>query len=84
MACFNWSDHQYVKLRRRDIVFFKFILESYDNLGYMTVVDKYEAVLKVSFSPGQRKEMENFLSGISQEIDLEILPIPIQVKEHRA
>ncbi len=65
------SQHCYLRLRRRDIAYFKFLLEAHDNLGVMTVLDKYEAVLRVSFASGREEEIQDFFKGVSRDIPLQ-------------
>jgi hypothetical protein len=69
-----WSRHLYIRIPRQEIVFFKFILEGYDNLATMTVVDKYEAILQLAFHPGQEQEVFELITGLSSEMEVELLP----------
>lgn len=66
-----WSERLYIRVHRKDIAYLKFILEGYDNLALLTVVDKYEAVLHLSYGPGRQEEILEFLEGMSKEIHLE-------------
>ena len=66
-----WSERLYIRVKRRDIAYLKFILEGYDNLALLSVVDKYEAVLHLSYAPGRLEEVQEFLDGVSKEIHLE-------------
>ncbi|MCF8104849.1 MAG: DUF4911 domain-containing protein [Desulfohalobiaceae bacterium] len=66
-----WSECLYIRVHRKDIAYLKFILEGYDNLALLTVVDKYEAVLHLSYAPGRQEEIQEFLEGVSKEIHLE-------------
>ena len=54
---------------------FRFLLEAQDNLGLMTVVDRWGAVLQVRFSPHQERDMREFLEGMQETIPFTILPI---------
>jgi hypothetical protein len=69
-ASHQWSDRVYVRVSRREIAYLRFLIESYDHLAYMTVLDKYEAVVHLTFSPDQRKEILDFLNGLGQEMSL--------------
>lgn len=71
-----WSKRKYICIPRREIVFFKFMLECEHNLALMTVVDKYEAVIKLSYSPGQVQEIEYFLDRMQEQMSLDQLPVP--------
>lgn len=71
-----WSKHLYARLPRREIAYVKFILESYDNLAYMSVIDKYEAVLQIVFSPGQKDEVQKLLHSLGSETGLTLINFP--------
>jgi hypothetical protein len=73
----RWSKRIYVKIPREEIGYFKFILESYENLCYMSVIDRFEAIIKVSFLADQLEEVKYFLNGLKQEIGLKIIYDPV-------
>ncbi|MFW5863118.1 MAG: DUF4911 domain-containing protein [Desulfohalobiaceae bacterium] len=72
----RWSQRLYLELAKKDIAFFRFLLESQDNLAYMSVVDRFTPVLKLTFSPGQAGEVEEFLESVSTELGIRLLPTP--------
>lgn len=76
MNGFQTSKHRYIHIKRSDIAYFKFLLEAHDNLGVMTVLDKYAAVLRVSFAAGCEEEMQDFFKGISQDIPVHEVRLP--------
>ena len=55
------STCMYVQIAARDVAMFRFLLEAEDNLGYMSVVDRWSAALKVVFSPHQEKALRAWL-----------------------
>lgn len=61
-----------------DIALFRFLLEGYDNLGVFTVVDKFEGILLLRYSPHLRREMKTFLKAAATEMAIEVLPAPIK------
>lgn len=71
-----WSEHLYIRIPRRDIVFFKFILEGYDNLATMTVMDKYEAILQLAFHRTQKSEVLELIQGLSSEMEISLALVP--------
>jgi hypothetical protein len=73
----KWSDRAYIRLRRRDIAYVRFILESYDHLALMSVLDKYEAVAQLTFSPQQRAEVLELIDALGREIGLRLLELPL-------
>ncbi|WP_051564525.1 DUF4911 domain-containing protein [Desulfovermiculus halophilus] len=66
----------YIRIPRREIAFFKFMLEGEHNLALMTVVDRFEAAIRLSFAPGQLQEVEDFVRRMEDEMHVERLPVP--------
>jgi hypothetical protein len=72
-----WSDRLYVRLPRPEIAYFKFILESYENLTLLSVVDRYEAIVQLRFSPDQRREILSVLKDLEDDLELTVLDLPL-------
>lgn len=72
----QWSSCVYICIKASQVCMFRFLLEAEDNLGIMTVVDRWGAVLKVRFSPDQKKEVIASLQGMKQCIEFSFLTIP--------
>jgi len=68
-----FSRKTYVQLMRKDIALFKFLLESRDNLAYLTVVDKYRAVVQVVWGYGFEDEIKEFFASAAREIFIKIV-----------
>ncbi len=51
---------------------FRYLLEAEDNLGIMTVIDRWGAVLLVRYSPHQEKELREYLQLMQKTVDFEI------------
>jgi hypothetical protein len=49
---------------------FRFLLEAEDNLGYMSVVDRWAGVLQVLFSPHQEQAVRAYLEGMREQIPM--------------
>ena len=62
-----------MQVDRKNIALFKFFLEGYDNLAYLTVVDKYKAVLQLVFSYELEKLVHDFIKNIKGEIPVKIV-----------
>lgn len=69
----DFSRRIYVQLPRKDIALFKFLLEARDNLAYLTVVDKYKAVVQMVCGYGFESEIQEFLKSTGQEIFLKVV-----------
>ncbi|MFA6811100.1 MAG: DUF4911 domain-containing protein [Desulfoplanes sp.] len=61
----TWSDHLYVEVDRSQIAMFKFILESYDNLAYLSVLDKYRAMVRLTFSPDATSTLHTLIHTLA-------------------
>jgi hypothetical protein len=65
---------KYIRVHRKDIAYFKFILESYEGMALVRTRDPNEAVVELMVAPGWEKDVEEVLRGLSKEIDFEMLP----------
>ena len=72
----RWSACLYVRLEPKRIGMFRFLLEAEDNLGYMTVVDRNLAVLRVVCSPCQDAALRDWLEIARTAVPLTILAVP--------
>ncbi len=66
------SQRLYVHVAPAAIGMFRFLLEAQDNLGYMSVVNKFDGILQVVFSPHQAHEMHAFLESMQEIIPFSI------------
>ena len=71
----RWSSRLYLRLKQEHIALFKFLLEAHGHLGYMSVVDRHAAILKLSFSPDCEREMREFLIEAQTRLPLEIINV---------
>ena len=71
----TWSQRIFVHVPRREIAYVRFILEAHDNLAYLSVADKYEAVLRIVFPASVRETVTNVLAGLEREGVLTRLPL---------
>ena len=55
---------------------FRYLLEAEDNLGIMTVVDRWSAVLMVRFSPHQAGEMRAHLASMQASLEFALVELP--------
>lgn len=61
----------YVYIKPSQVYLFRFLLEAQDNLGLMTVVDRWRAALLLRCSPHQEREFRDFLDGMRQTVPFE-------------
>ena len=68
------TQSRYLRLRRKDIAYFKFIIESYEGMAVVRTKDPHEAVVELMVAPGLEKDMDEVLEGLRKEITIESLP----------
>ena len=64
---------QYFRLRRKDIAYFKFIIESYEGMAVVRTKDSGEAVVELMIAPGWEQDLKEVLEALRQEIPIEPL-----------
>jgi hypothetical protein len=64
---------RYFRLHRKDIAYFKFIIESYEGMAVVRTKDPYEAVVELMVAPGWEKDVDEVLEGLGKEIHIEPL-----------
>lgn len=69
----EWSERFFLAINPHDVHMFRYLLEAYDNLGYMSVVDRWRAVLRVSYSPHQRQDILDALEDMRQTVAFSFL-----------
>ena len=70
----NMDTHsRYFRLRREDIAYFKFIVESYEGMAVVRTKDPHEAIVELMVAPGWEKDVELVLEGLREEIHIEDL-----------
>ena len=63
----------YLRIRRKDIAYFKFIIESYEGMAVVRTKDPYEAVVELLVAPGWEKDVDQVLRGLQKEIPIEFM-----------
>ncbi len=69
----RYSSCVYIKITPSQVGMFRFLLEAYDNLALFTVLDKFEAILKVFYSPHQEKEALERLADMQSVVEFEFV-----------
>jgi len=62
---------RYLRIHRKDIAFFKFIIESHEGMAVVRTKDPHEAIVELMVAPGWEKEVEEVLEGLRKEIPIE-------------
>jgi hypothetical protein len=66
---------RYYRLHRKDIAYFKFIIESYEGMAVVRTKDPYEAIVELMVAPGWEQDVEKVLEGLGKEIHIEPLSL---------
>ena len=70
------TQSKYFRLSRKDIAYFKFIIESYEGIAIVRTKDPHEAIVELMVAPGWEKDFEELMEGLGKEISIESLPSP--------
>ena len=62
---------KYFRIRRKDIAYFKFIIESYEGMAVVRTKDPSEAVVELMIAPGWERDVELVLDSLRQEMPIE-------------
>lgn len=73
----TWSKHLYMYIAPDKVGMFRFLLEAQDNLGYMSVVDRWRAALQITFAPGQEREVREYLAGLVESLPFELVELAL-------
>jgi hypothetical protein len=65
------TQSRYFRLHRKDIAFFKFIIESHEGMAVVRTKDPREAIVELMVAPGWGKDVEEVLEGLGKEIPIE-------------
>ena len=65
---------RYFRVRREDIAYFKFIMESCEGVAVVRTKDAQETVVELMIPPGLERDVEEILEGVRKEIPVEALP----------
>jgi hypothetical protein len=62
---------KYFRLRRNDIAYFKFIIESHEGMAVVRTKDSHEAIVELMVAPGWERDVDKVLEGLGKEIRIE-------------
>jgi len=75
---FAVSAKRYYRIDRREIAFFKFILEAYDGLAVVSTLDPQAGIVVLHIAPGCEQDIEKIVAELSRDIMME--PASLQLK----
>ncbi len=67
------TQSRYFRVHRKDIAYFKFIIESHEGMAVVRTKDPHEAIVELMIAPGSEEDVEEVLEGLRKEIPIENL-----------
>lgn len=62
---------RYFKVRHRDMVYLKFILEAYEGMNVMSTVDNVAGIIRIAIMEGFEADMDGLLADLGQQVSME-------------
>jgi len=69
-----------LRLRREDIAYFKFIIESYEGMAVVRTQNPQEAIVELMIAPGWDQDVNELLEGLRKEIPIQCTEKPQSAK----
>ena len=58
------------------IGFLRFLLESYDGLGFVRTLDSRQALVEIAYPPSRRRDAAALLAALAAELEMVAVPVP--------
>lgn len=62
---------RYFKVRHKDMVYLKFILEAYEGMNVMSTVDNVAGIIRIAIMEGFEADMDGVLAELGQQVPME-------------
>ncbi len=62
---------RYFRVKHRDMVYLKFILEAYEGMNTMSTVDNAAGIIRIAIMPGFVEEMDGLLAELGGRVPME-------------
>ena len=62
---------RYYKVRHRDMVYLKFILEAYEGMNVMSTVDNVAGIVRIAIMEGFEADMDGLLAELGRQVSME-------------
>jgi hypothetical protein len=62
---------RYFKVRHRDMVYLKFILEAYEGMNVMSTVDNVAGIIRIAIMEGFEADMDGLLAELGRQVAME-------------
>jgi hypothetical protein len=68
---------RYFRVKHRDMVYLKFILEAYEGMNTMSTVDNVAGIIRIAVMPGFGEDMDALLAELGGHVTMEpVSPTP--------
>ena len=67
---------RYFRVERRDLVYLKFILESYEGMSTLSTVEKQAAIVRLTIPAGFAADIQKLIEAVSADISLTEVTAP--------
>ena len=72
---------EYFRIDKKNIAFLKFILEAYEGMAVMRTLNAREAVIELMIAPDFKKDVEEILDNLRDEVELHPMSPPADLEE---
>jgi len=62
---------RYFKVRHRDMVYLKFILEAYEGMNVMSTVDNVAGIIRIAIMKRFEADMDGLLAELGRQVSME-------------
>jgi hypothetical protein len=62
---------RYFRVKHRDMVYLKFILEAYEGMNVMSTVDNQAGIIRIAIMPGFEHDMDALLGELGAKVPME-------------
>jgi hypothetical protein len=62
---------RYFRVKHRDMVYLKFIMEAYEGMNTMSTVDNVAGIIRIAVMPGFVEEMDDLLAELGTKVPME-------------
>jgi hypothetical protein len=70
------SRARYFRVRRRDLVYLKFILEAYEGVALLSTIDPEGAIVRVSNTGFFESDLDGVMRAMAKELEIMEVPPP--------
>jgi len=67
------TQSRFFRIHRKEIAYFKFIIESHEGMAVVRTKDPHEAIVELMIAPGWERDIEEVLEGLRKEITIEAI-----------